>query len=188
LLLFSVACLSHGPDRRSAGPCPPQPSRAHAVPMPPPCAQSHSSALSSGASLCSVPPFACSAIAAALSFLLAPNSVRALCFLCAGRSSEFPSAMSQNPLVVDAALRASCVRRKSQACGQHKREPSLVSLVVRFAVYSSCDYSTLMDPVLLSTSQRVGCRIGCDPVLRIRHDVAWLGDGRSVYLRLDSMV
>jgi hypothetical protein len=79
--------------------------------------------------------------------------------------------------------RASCVRRKSQAsCGQHKREPSLVSLVVRFAVYSSCDYSTLMDPVLLSTSQRVGCRIGCDPVLRIRHDVTWLGDGgRSIF-------
>jgi hypothetical protein len=86
--------------------------------------------------------------------------------------------MSQNPLIVDAALRASCIRRKSQACGQQTREPSLVWLAVRFVIYSSCDYSALMDPVLLSNSLRVGCRIGYDPVLKIRHDVGWRGDGR----------
>jgi hypothetical protein len=56
------------------------------------------------------------------SVLPAPNSMRALCFLRAGHSSEFPCVMSQNPLIVDVALRASCARRRSQACGQHTRK------------------------------------------------------------------
>jgi hypothetical protein len=44
------------------------------------------------------------------------QSMPALCFLRAGHSSEFPCVMSQNPLIVDVALRASCARRRSQAC------------------------------------------------------------------------